>query len=691
MSQELFIEIGTEEIPASYIKPALGHLQDTVTARLSELNLEHGPVKTTATPRRLCLVVEDLAGCQPDQRLEVMGPPRTAGFDQDNKPTKAAIGFAASRGATVDDIQIKETAKGEYLMVVQEVVGQPSDKLLPELLTKAILAMPFPKSMRWADHDTLFARPIQWLCALYSGEIVPLEIAGVKSSSSSRGHRFNGASEVAVQDFRHYRQEMARLQVMVDMDERQAQVAREINEAAKSSGGEIVMDQTLLATVTNLVESPHGVCGSFSQKFLELPDEVLTTSMAVNQKYFTLADDKGALLPYFVAVNNTEVKDLAISRQGHERVLRARLEDALFFFNEDRKKTLESRRPSLEGVIFQAGLGTMAEKAERIQGLATHLAASLAPELTEEVARASKLCKADLVTDMVGEFPSLQGIMGKYYAQHDGEQAQVAEAIADHYRPLRAGSPLPESVAGALVSIADRLDTISGCFALGKRPTGATDPYGLRRHALAVIHIINARGWQLPLAATISKALAQYGAKEMESGPETVAAIVDFIKGRYSNDKVAAGASGESVEAATSVLFDDIHDCNQRISALEAIAHDETFTMLAGSFKRVSNIIKEHEASEVDEELLVPGAEKGLWQSFQTVAEKCAPLLGSQDYPGALAAILTLKDPIDTFFDEVMVMDKDEKIKANRLSLLNAIAQLFRQIGDLAKMYTLAR
>ncbi len=688
MQHEFLLEIGTEEIPASYIQPALNHLKKALAKRLSDLALPFGAIETAATPRRLTLVVNDLAERQEDQRKEVMGPPKQAGFDGDNKPTKAAIGFAKSRGADVADIQVVSTDKGDYLMVVQEIKGQDTTALLQDLLPELILSTPFPKSMRWADNTTHFARPLQWLLALFGGKTVVFNIDDLQSGDTTRGHRFMSPESRQVTDFKQYRQTLLDMEVMIDIQQRRDLIEKQVTDAASASGGRVVLDQDLLDTVTQLVESPHAICGSFDDKFLELPNEVLTTSMRVNQKYFTVADDNGDLLPYFVAVNNTRVKDEAISRQGHERVLRARLEDGLFFFNEDRKRRLETYTASLPGVVFQAQLGTMAEKNNRFTSLATELAQELEPALVDTTRRAAELCKADLVTDMVGEFASLQGVMGKYYALHDGEQPEVAEAIMEHYKPLRSGSPLPSSKAGALVSMADRIDTMAGCFAIGKVPTGATDPYGLRRHALALIHIIADQGWHLSLSAIFDKALELYSAKVEMDKEATLAAILSFIKGRYINDLIASGNNAGAVEAATSVLFDDINDCSQRLEALAAIANHETFTMLAGAFKRVTNIIKDHEASEVAQKLLTEEAEQNLFTVFNQVKGKCEPLLAKRAYSEALQAILQMKEPVDRFFDEVMVMAENEAIKNNRLSLLTAIAHLFVQIGDFSKMST---
>lgn len=686
MQHEFLLEIGTEEIPASYIEPALSHLKQGMGKKLNELGLPFGAIQTAATPRRLALVVIDLAERQEDQRKEVMGPPKQAGFDADNKPTKAAIGFAKSRGAAVEDIQLVSTDKGDYLMVVQEVKGQNTADLLRDFLPELILSIPFPKSMRWAAKSTLFARPLQWLVALFAGKTVTFSIDDLQSGNTTRGHRFMCPETREITDFKQYQKTLADMDVMVDIDQRRALIKKQVTEAASAAGGNVVLDLDLLDTVTHLVETPNAICGSFDDKFLDLPNEVLTTSMRVNQKYFTVADKKGDLLPYFVAVNNTRVKDETISREGHQRVLRARLEDGLFFYNEDRKRRLEEYITSLSGVVFQAQLGTMAAKNERLTSLAIALAKGLEPSLVDTVKRAAELCKADLVTNMVGEFASLQGVMGKYYALHDGEKPEVAQAIMDHYKPLRSGSALPSGKAGALVSMADRIDTMAGCFAIGKTPTGATDPYGLRRHTLALIHIINDQGWHLSLSATFSKALDLYSDTVKMNKEEVLAALLSFIKGRYVNDLIAGGNASGAVEAATAGLFDDITDCGQRLAALNAIANHETFTLLAAAFKRVTNIIKDHEPRNVEEDLLGEEAEKNLFTVFTKVNRQCQPLLAKRAYGEALQAILQMKEPVDRFFNEVMVMAEDEAIKKNRLSLLTAIAHLFLEIGDFSKM-----
>lgn len=690
MNNEFLLEIGTEEIPAGYIKPALSFIKERMAKELKERSLSFDKITTTATPRRLTLCVSGLDARQPDRQEKITGPPKKAAFDKDNKPTKAALGFAKTRGVSIDDIQIVSTKKGEYLMVVQEHKGEDTTVLLSGLLPDFILSIPFPKSMHWGNFRTTFARPLQWLLALFNEQVVDFTINDLSAANTTRGHRFMSTKTVAVTDFANYLDVLRGEHVIADIKERRQIVDTEVTTAAGKSGNKVVPDNDLLDTITNLVEFPVGVAGSFDTKFLTLPREVLITSMRVHQKYFTVADSSGNLLPYFVAVNNTKIADETMAASGHERVLRARLEDALFFYNEDQQHKLADRLDDLSGVIFQAQLGTMLEKTERLEKLTAFLSKKLAPELQEQSTLAARLAKTDLVTGMVGEFPSLQGVMGKYYAQQEGKTEKVATAIQEHYLPLRADSAIPVTICGALVSMADRLDTIAGCFGIGKVPTGTTDPYGLRRHSLALLHIISGHSFSISLRDCIDAALELYGNKLTKDKTETAQAILEFIKARYANDLVAGGTAAEAVEAALATSFDDINDCRKRIDALLAISSQEAFTVLAGSFKRVINIIKNHQNTQVDTELLQEEAEKNLHGIYLEVNANVIPLIAEKKYAGALQKILEMKEPVDGFFDTVMVMSDDEKVKENRLSLLTAIAQLFLQIGDFSKMYTIS-
>ncbi|HEB51269.1 MAG TPA: glycine--tRNA ligase subunit beta [Desulfobulbus sp.] len=687
---ELLFEIGTEEIPAGYIGPALQFLATASAARFGELELRCGRVTTVGTPRRLTLAVEDLQDRQPDRRLEHIGPPKKAGFDAGGKPTKAAIGFARSRGVDVSDLQVVTTDKGEYLMAVEEVRGRETSDLLPGILTGLIREIPFPKSMRWADSTLAFARPIQWLLVLYGGEVVELEVEDVKSDASTRGHRFMAPASFPVTGFADYTARLGERSVIVDPRQRRQMVIREVEEAVRrragQSGARPVLDQGLLDTVTNLVELPSGVCGTFDEKFLELPDEALITSMREHQKYFSVVDGEGRLMPLFVAVNNTRIDDMELAASGHERVLRARLEDGLFFFREDRKRPLADRLDDLEGIVFQARLGTMAAKSRRIAELAAELADWLDPEIKDLVVRAALLAKADLLTEMVGEFPSLQGIMGREYALLDGEPEPVALAIYEHYLPVRAGDVLPQTLAGAIVGLADRMDTLVGCFAIGEKPTGTKDSFGLRRQAIGLISIIRGLNISLSLRDLIRAAATGYQGV-VEVGEELGEELLDFIRLRFANELISSGVAQDVVEAAISVDFDDITDCMARIRALEEIRSQETFSVLAGSFKRIRNIVKDNAETEVDPGLLREDAEKALHETMEQVRRQAEPLLRARDYGHALEIMLQMKEPVDRFFDQVMVMDDDPEVRRNRLNLLTALGRLVLRVGDISRMH----
>ncbi len=687
---DLLFEIGTEELPAGFLQPATEQLAELFAGKAKTLQLRYRAMRTFATPRRLALIVTDLAERQDDIREEMLGPSRQAAFAADGTPTKAAEGFARSKGVSVADLSVVSTAKGEYVQLVREVPGAATSDLLPTLLQECIVELSFAKSMKWGANQLSFARPIQWLLARFGTTVVPLAHEGIVSGGTTRGHRFLAPDEVVVESAADYEEALASRFVLADLNQRRQRVQETVAGAVRDGGfsgaASVAMDEGLLATVTNLVEYPFGVCGRFDEKFLQIPDAVLITSMREHQKYFPVVNERGALLPGFVAVNNTRVKQPEITRAGHERVLRARLEDAFFFYQSDLKKPLAERLEALSGIIFQARLGSMRDKVDRIVKLTRLLAEQLEPELVGDACRAALLCKADLTSDMVGEFPSLQGVMGSSYAAHDGEPELVATAIAEHYLPLRAGDTLPAGGAGALVGLADRIDTIAGCFGIGQTPTGTTDPFGLRRLALAVLHIIEDRGYHLSLADIFGKALALYGDR-VNGGSDTVEQIMAFIKGRFVNDRVAKGSEGGAVDAVCSVTFDDVVDCLQRIEALTDIRRQPSFAVLAGSFKRIRNITKEHEETAVDSGMLIEDAERALYAVVRQLAESSRRCLAVKDYRGFLEQMLTLKEPVDRFFDEVLVMADDESIRANRLNLLGGIGAMILKIGDISRMH----
>ena len=686
MNNEMLFEIGTEEIPAGFIPPALQNLHSIFAGHLKNLGLAHGRIETKGTPRRLTVWIDELAAKQEDRRDEIIGPPKSAAFDKNGQPTRAAEGFAQTKGVTVEELQIVTTPKGEYLMAVVEKKGESTEKLLATLLPQIIGELPFPKSMRWGSGRTAFARPIQWLLALYGGKEIPFTVNGLCSGNTSRGHRFMSPAEVVVTDFRQYQQVLAEKHVMVDPVSRRQAVFDTVKAAAEEAGGRVLGDDELLDTVCNLVEEPHPVCGTFEERFLALPEEVLITSMREHQKYFAVIDQNDRLLPCFIAVNNTGVRDLRLAAEGHQRVIRARLEDALFFFKEDRQHRLEDRVQQLSGIVFQRKLGTMLEKTVRITSLAGWLAECLDPAQKPTAERAAYLAKADLLTEMVGEFPTLQGVMGREYAKMQGESEEVAVAIHEHYMPVRAGSQLPGTEAGIIVSLADRMDTLAGCFGIGETPSGTADPFGLRRLAIGLLHTIEHRNIHLSLASFVDQALSLYGDKLTVAPEEAKNSLLAFIQGRFVNDQISKGISQGTVEAAVSVQFDDPRDCLNRIHALQNISSQEAFTLLAGSFKRVKNIIKENTDTAISPDLLGEKAEKDLHEALLKVRDAVIPLVAAKDYEGALLRILTMKESIDVFFDQVMVMADDAAIRQNRLALLTAVAQLFLRVGDFSKM-----
>ena len=691
MQHELLFEIGTEEIPAGYIMPALSQLQNTLRARLNDLALPFTEIHAGATPRRLAVAVSGLADCQSDREEEVLGPPQKAAFAANGQPSQAAMGFARSRGVEVEALQIAQTPKGEYLMLRVRQKGRQTAELLAELLPQLLTSLSFPKSMRWGAGQASFARPVQWLLAVYNGRTISFSVDNIASGDCTRGHRFMAGDSFPAATFAGYVEDLRLAQVLVDPAERRALVLEEIHRAAHRAGGVVLPDEELVDTVCNLVEKPFAICGAFEERFLALPPEVLITSMREHQKYFAVADDTGRLMPNFIAVNNTLVKDPELAADGHQRVIRARLEDAFFFFKEDQQRSLAERVQDLSGVIFQARLGTMLEKTERVVALAGLLAGKLAPAAKAHAQRAALLAKADLLTGMVGEFPSLQGAIGRNYALLQEEAPEVALAIRDHYLPVRAGGALPESLPGALVGLADRLDSLAGCFGIGQSATGTTDPFGLRRLSLGLLHIINGRGFSLSLKECIAAALDLYGDRLTLSREQAAATLLEFIKGRFVNDLTAQGLPLEAVEAVTSVTFDNPVDCRRRIDALLAIRKQEAFTILAGAFKRVNNIIKDNREIVVRRELLREPAEERLYESWLAVRIRVEPLVAAGDYDSALAVILEMKDPVDTFFDQVMVMVEDDQLRANRLNLLTAIAGLFLGIGDFSRMSGLAQ
>jgi glycyl-tRNA synthetase beta chain len=686
MGKELLFEIGTEEIPSGYLPPALEDLKTVASRLLTEQRLAFTAIRTLGTPRRLTLFVDGLAERQTDARREVVGPPRAAAFDADGKPTKAAEGFARAQGVAVDSVQVRVLERGEYLVAVQEERGGRTPDILGGLLPKLLGALAFPKFMRWGEGTFRFVRPIRWLLAIYDGRVVPFEVDGLKADGKTYGHRFLAPRAVRVRSFREYLQALEERSVIADPVRRRELVRAQAAEVAATVKGRPILDDALVDTVADLVEFPTAVCGAFKLEYLELPREVIVTPMQKHQRYFPVVDAAGNLLPNFVAVSNMRAKDMELIRQGNERVLRARLNDAEFFFREDRKRPLADRLPELDQIIFQEKLGSVADKVRRLERLAGWIAERMEPAVRASAERAALLCKADLPTAMVKEFPNLQGVMGREYARLSGETPEVCQAIEEHYLPRFAGDRLPASGAAAAVAIADRLDSIVGCFGIGLVPTGSEDPYALRRAALGVVQTILQRGRPLPLDEAIACAQSGYTSTEGGDHETTRRAVLEFLRGRTQAVLAERGLPGDVVDAVLSAGSNDMADAARRAEALAVLRREADFGELATAFRRVVGIIPRGFARPVETSRLVEGAERALYAQAVELKAEVERLVAARDYLGALRRIAALKPVVDMFFEEVLVIGPDEGLTRNRFALLKTVGDLFARIADFAKI-----
>ncbi len=698
----LLLEIGTEEIPAGYIKPALSAMASLLLKQLEAERIEHGPAKTYGTPRRLIISVEDVAAKQKSISFEVMGPPEKIAFDDLGKPGIAAQKFAEKTGIRPDKLLVKDTPKGRYLYAQKTEQGLSSLFVLKKILPKVILEIPFPKTMRWSDLQIEFARPILSLVALLGNKIIPFELAPkIRTNRFTAGHMFMSPAKIKVENFSDYLSKLQKANVIVDILERKQAVEKEIGAAAARIGGTVLADEPLLDVVTNLVEIPFATVGRFDNAFLGLPKEILITAMREHQKYFAVIDSQGRLLNYFIAVNNTRAIDMDLVAKGHERVLRARLADARFFYEGDLKIPLASWLEKLKGVLFQAQLGSMHAKTLRIERLAGLLADLVAPELKTSLIRAASLSKVDLVSQAVVEFPRLQGVMGRVYALKAGESKKVALAVEEHYRPVRSGGLLPQTLIGALLGIADKLDSICGCFAVGLIPTGASDPYALRRLGIGIIQIL----WDNNLTVSLSKLIkasvslfADIADKKPGHNPEhkpehkidrTAAGVFTFLKDRMSGILVEEGFSKDIIVAVISVSADNVQDVRNRVVALEKMKNEPDFEPLAAAFKRVVNILKkagEQNNQTVNPDLFQKQAESDLYFACEKVKGAVKVNIAKGQLEQALLDIASLRDQVDIFFEDVMVMADDKKIQGNRLALLGGVADLFASIADFSKI-----
>ncbi len=687
MNQDFLLEIGTEEIPAGFLTKAYSDLAHAARKLLERLRLGHGPIRVFGTPRRLALLVEKLAPGQEERVIENIGPAKRIAFDADGKPTKAGIGFARGQGISPEELETVTTEKGEYVCVRKRESGEESVSLMARELPGFIASIPFRKTMRWHNLEPRFVRPIHWIVALYGNRIIPFAGFGVESGGRSRGHRFMAPEEFTIPQPAQYLELCRKARVIADPAERKAMIKQQLTELEQRLGGRVIPDPELLETVTNLVEMPQAIAGSFAKDFLELPEEVLITVMRHHQKYFCLRDGDGRLMAHFITVNNTLARDPEIVVHGNQRVLLARLNDARFFYREDLKIPLEEFVERLKSVVFQAKLGTSWEKVERFRALAEMLADRLCPEKKAKISRTALLCKADLESNMVCEFSDLQGVMGREYARRAGEDEEVATGIYEHYLPTGSGSALPSCDCGAIVGLADKLDTIAGCFGVGLQPTGSADPYALRRQALGIISICLDRNYRFSLGELIDAALALLADKLEKPAAEVKHEILEFIKGRFFHAQTAAGIPAGIVEAVLTAEFDEIVTTAARVEALNSFRERDDFTDMITAFKRIMNITrKEAEEYRLVPEAFTETAEKELYQAWQTASNRLAEALAAEEFARALGTVAELKPAIDTFFDDIMVMVEEREVRENRLALLQKIAADFRKVANFSRL-----
>lgn len=680
----LLYEIGTEEMPAQYMPGILKEYQELAGKKLAEARIPFSTVKVYGTPRRMAFLAEGVAEKQEDSNVESKGPSLKIAFDKDGNATRAAQGFARGQGVDVKDL----VQKDGYVYAVKHLAGKKTEELLPAILDDILHSLNFPKTMRWADYDFGFVRPFRWMVALLDDKVIPVEANDVKSGREARGHRFLSNHLITIPDAAAYEKTMEDNFVMVDVDKRRETIRKQIEDLAVAEGGKAAISPDLLEEVTFLVEYPTALCGHIDDKYLRLPDCAIITPMRDHQRYFPMFDKDGKLMPKFITVRNGGKEHLDIVTHGNERVLRARLDDAVFFFDNDRKKSLAQHREGLHEVAFQHGLGNMYDKTERLQKLCDELLKATGLEAdAKAVERAALLSKADLVTGMVTEFTELQGTMGKEYALLDNEGEKVAQAIGEQYMPRFAGDELPQSNEGRILAVADKLDNIVATFSRGMAPTGSQDPYALRRQALGILNIVADGDVHFPLRDVLAETLKNLPV-EVENEARLLDEVADFFAQRAKNMLLDKGVRYDVVDAVLAAPgLDDLADIFVRADALSAYLETEKAADSIQAFTRVENISKNNVVeAPVDAALFQDAAEKALYEAVKKVAAASAPLAADRKYADLLAANDELAAPVNAFFDAVMVMDKEEKVKNNRLALLNQVKKQVNQVADLSQL-----
>ncbi|MEA3403442.1 MAG: glycine--tRNA ligase subunit beta [Armatimonadota bacterium] len=699
---DLLFEIGVEEIPAPAVLPALSQLERLLADGLAEVGLGHGSVSTWGTPRRLTIMVRDVALRQTDLEQEVKGPPAAAAFDDEGNPTRAAEGFASSKGLSVEDLEVRDTGKGVYVFATVSEPGREAVEVLPEILHDAVASLSFPKTMRWGDGDFRFARPIQWILALLGEEVIPVEIAGLQSGRVTWGHRFLSDGPVRIAEPAQYLSALGDAYVIADHERRRKMIAQGAREAAEEAGGRVRLDPELLEEVNFMVEYPTALVGRFDPRYLELPDDVIVTVMSGHQRYFAVEDVDGALLPLFVAIRNGDEQGLETVRRGNEWVIEPRLADAEFYLTEDMRTPLPDRLESLKRVTYIEGLGSLYDKTMRLQRLVGWLCGRVTQveqDHERHATRAARLSKCDLNTNMIGDtkLAKLQGRVGAEYARRSGEPEEVALAIGEHYRPYSAADEPPATTPGRVVALADKMDHLAACFRLGLRPTGSADPHALRRAAQGIVRIILDARWRVEMPAFITEALdnlPEIDAPGAIAPEEAGEQIEQFIAARLEGELDSRGVIYDLTRAVLGAPCPDLLDAFDRALALRDIRarNEHAFELVVIAAERTANIVRGPKAEEdlqLDPEALTEPEARALYSAFAAARETLRDALaheGRRDYEAAWEALAGLREPIDTFFDEVLVMAEDEHLRRNRLALLAEVDDLFLRLLDVQEI-----
>ncbi|MDD4803440.1 MAG: glycine--tRNA ligase subunit beta [Syntrophomonas sp.] len=687
MKRDLLLEIGLEEMPSAFMDRVLEDLKNIAVQKLQENRIKFASVDALGTPRRLVLYIKGLEEKQDDARIESKGPKKDSAFAADGSPSKAALGFARGKGIEAADLEIREIGGVEYVFAVKKEVGGQTDTLLPGILLSIINTLSFPKSMRWGYYHTRFARPIRWLMALYGDKTINLQVENVISSNYTYGHRFLAPEPIAVESIEGYFAALSNHYVVVDPVQRKNMIWQQIQDVAANVGAKAMENDSLLNEVNFLLEYPTAFSGEFSASYLDVPPEVLTTSMIEHQRYFPVFDDSNKLMPYFIGVRNGTDYCLDLVKAGNERVLKARLEDALFFWKEDTQKGLTQMVSGLKEVLFHERLGSILDKVGRLQDMAVYIGKENGLSAPEKLSRAAYLCKADLRSNMVYEFPELQGIMGRYYAREAGEEDEVADAILEHYLPRFAGDSLPQSETGIVLALTEKVCNLTAFFAIGIKPSGSQDPYALRRQALGIVNIIIDLGLRLDLRKMLGQAYKGLKLIKLERNQEeTVNDLMDFILQRLRGIMLDRGVSFDVIDA---VLFQAGGDLSEIILRAEVIGKFKSASQwddFQVVFNRSCNLSRKWDSTQVNAEVLEDDSEKSLYQHYLRIEPEFKKAIQEKNYETALGIMAGMRDDIDQFFDAVMVMVENNDLKAARLGILKSIADLCNYLADFSKV-----